>query len=108
MQGYLGEKKVDIKKTEYKDYQPKDWALRWIQTYGGIDGDHHKAWVLDQVARILHETPIIMTIASWENGHTEERFVLDDATTEYHEWVGKCKDGEDGPETYGYDEGIAP
>lgn len=29
-------------------------ATRMILTYGGIDGAHHKMWVLDQVLRILN------------------------------------------------------
>ena len=108
MQGYLGEKEIDIKKTKYENYEPKDFALLWLQNYGGIDGDHHKAWVLDQVARILHGTPILSKEASWDNGQTELRLKLDDATPEYHKWVAMCKDGEAGPESYGYDIGIAP
>ena len=108
MKQYLGEKKVDIKDTIYKDYTPKDFALLWLQNWGGIDGDHHKAWVLDQVARILHGTPVMAKMASWEGGQTELRISLDDATPEYHKWVATCKDGEDGPETYGYETGIAP
>lgn len=28
-------------------------AMKIIEQYGWIDGDHHKKWVLDQVARIL-------------------------------------------------------
>ena len=58
-------------------------ALDMIEQNGGIDGVHHKDWVLDQVARIL----------------TGEGYV---------DWVNGVKAGEDGPETYGYDEGIAP
>ena len=58
-------------------------ALDLIEQYGGIDGAHHKDWVLDQVARIL----------------------LGEG---YEAWVVDLKSGEDGPETYGYDEGIAP
>ncbi len=30
-----------------------DAALRLIERYGGIDGDHHRAWVIDQVVRVL-------------------------------------------------------
>lgn len=108
MDGYLGEKKVDIKNTTYKNYKPKDWALMWIQMYGQIDGDHHKLWVLDQVVRILNGTPIIMKIASWDNGQTEERFELGESPKAYDKWVENYKDGEDGPDTYGYDEGVAP
>jgi len=60
-------------------------ALDIIMRYGGIDGGHHKQWVLDQVARVLTLT--------------------DDG---YAQWIKEAKDGEDGPETYSWDEGIAP
>lgn len=58
-------------------------ALEVIERFGGIDGAHHKDWVLDQVVRIL----------------TAEK---------YDQWVVEMKDGEDGPETYDYSVGIAP
>lgn len=57
-------------------------ALNYIERYGGIDGEHHKTWVLDQVVRCL--------------------------VPNYPQWVKEQKDGEDGPETYGWDEGIPP
>lgn len=57
-------------------------ALAIISSYGGIDGAHHKQWVLDQVVRVLAD--------------------------DYEAWVRKQKDGEDGPDTYGWEEGIAP
>jgi hypothetical protein len=50
---------------------------------GGIDGGHHKAWVIDQMVRHL-------------------------AGDGYAAWVAVARDGEDGPETYYWDEGIAP
>lgn len=58
-------------------------ALACIASYGGIDGDHHKAWVIDQVTRAL-------------TGDGYEAFVAD------------AKSGEDGPETYDWNVGIAP
>jgi hypothetical protein len=58
-------------------------ALEIIERYGGIDGEHHKMWVIDQIARAL----------------------LGDA---YPQWVVDMKAGEDGPNTYDWDEGIAP
>jgi hypothetical protein len=58
-------------------------ALHLIGRYGGIDGAHHKQWVLDQVARKL-------------------------AGDKYEAWVRAVKEGEDGPDTYEWDEGIAP
>lgn len=58
-------------------------ALDIIMQCGGIDGEHHKQWVLDQVVRALTE----------------------DA---YEDWVADHNDGEDGPDTYDWDVGIAP
>jgi hypothetical protein len=50
-----------------------------IEKYGQIDGDHHKAWVIDQIARIIKGD-------------------------DYGTWVEEMKaDGE-----YNYNEGIAP
>lgn len=58
-----------------------DLALR----YGGIDGAHHKDWVIDQMVRVLCGTK-----------------------KEYKAFVKKAKAGEDGPNTYTWEEGIAP
>lgn len=57
--------------------------LDLISEYGGIDGSHHKQWLLDQIVKII----------------TEEN---------YNKWVAIYQDGEDGPETYEWDVGIAP
>jgi hypothetical protein len=54
-----------------------------VERFGGIDGEHHKTWVIDQVARAL----------------------LGDG---YAQWVVAMKAGEDGPDTYTWDEGTAP
>jgi hypothetical protein len=58
-------------------------AIELIVKYGGIDGAHHKDWVLDQVVRLL-------------------------AGSEYENVIREAKAGEDGPNTYDWDEGIAP
>lgn len=58
-------------------------AMAIIVQYGGIEGEHHKTWVIDQVARALMGEG-------------------------YAQWVIHMKAGEDGPETYEWDEGIAP
>lgn len=60
-----------------------DRAIELAIQYGGIDGDHHKAWVIDQMVRAL-------------------------AGDRYGEIVREAKEGADGPDTYGWDEGIAP
>lgn len=49
----------------------------------GIDGSHHKDWVIDQMVRVL-------------------------AGEEYEKIVVDAKSGEDGPESYEWNIGIAP
>jgi hypothetical protein len=51
--------------------------------YGGIDGAHHKMWVIDQMLRVL-------------------------CGDLYETIITEIKNGEDGPDTYGWDEGIPP
>ena len=60
-------------------------ALDIARIYGGIDGGHHKQWCIDQMVRALCGTE-----------------------TAYRNWVKETKEGEDGPNTYDWDEGIAP
>jgi hypothetical protein len=110
MEGYLGEVDVtnDPVRNPHFGITPQDWAIIFIGCYGGIDGSHHKDWVLDQVSRILNGTPVIVHLASWDNGQTEIRFWTGEPTIQYNDWVVELKSGEDGPETYSYDEGITP
>jgi len=104
---YLGEKIAPIEETPYKNYKAKDFAMYFIELYGGIDGGHHKAWVLDQVSRCLKGTKVIIKQASWDNGQTEQiewRIQTDKPSKKYLKWVkDMCKDCK-----YEYDEGIAP
>ncbi|HWB37972.1 MAG TPA: hypothetical protein VHA75_18300 [Rugosimonospora sp.] len=58
-------------------------AIRTALDFGSFDGDHHKQYALDQVVRILAGDRYEQVIAEWEAG-------------------------EDGPETYSWDTGIAP
>lgn len=47
------------------------------------DGDHHKTWIVDQMVRVL-------------------------TGSEYEAWIESFCQGEDGPNTYRWDVGIAP
>ena len=107
--GYLGETVVDIKDTEFKDYTTNDWVLLWIEMYN-VDGAHHKDWLLDQIARLMNGTKVIIKLAKWDSGDgitTEDRVTLDEPTEQYHEWVRGQTIDEDGEE-YDYDCGGAP
>ena len=65
-------------------------ALDLAVRYGGIGGDHHKSWVIDQMVRALTGC----------EGQTD--------SPKYSELVACAKSGEDGPDTYAWEVGIAP
>lgn len=108
---YLGETPVDISThPEYSKYTNVDWAMLFIQMYGGIDGGHHKSWVLDQTVRCLKNTPVKVVEAKWDDGQSEYRFSTGEPSEEYKSWVESMlgeKDA-DGNYEYDYDNGIAP
>lgn len=58
-------------------------ALEIALSYGQTDGAHHKAWVIDQIVRAL----------TGDN---------------YEIVIAEAKAGKAGPDTYGWDTGIAP
>lgn len=107
MNKYLGEQTVTDPKILEEFNDPIKAALRLIERYGGIDGDHHKAWVLDQVARALHGAPVDVKIAVWTDSRPEIRTNVGSCIS-YLDWVLEMKNGKEGPDTYDYDEGIAP
>ena len=98
-------------KSPFDGFEPSDWALEYIARYGGIDGEHHKAWVLDQIARILNGTPVIVKLMEWSSGETEYRFSTGKPSKKYLSFGEEMK-GEINPETgdteYDYDYGVAP
>ena len=108
MEGYLGETIIEQKNSEFNNYTEKDWVIYFIESYGQYDGGHHKQWILDQISRIIKGTPIIIYEAKWSNGQSEFRIRTGEPSKEYLDWVCEMCDGEDGPETYDYDKGIAP
>lgn len=74
---------------------------------GGIDGAHHKAWVIDQMVRALTGCPMVTRTAKDANGATYE-YEAQGESAEYTAWVAGFRDGDDGPNTYEWDCGIAP
>ena len=105
---YLGETELDWKShPEFEGFTPADWALVFIERYGGYDGSHHKDWVLDQIARILKGSEIKVTEANWSNGESEFRYDVGESE-EYKNWVIEMTTDEDGEIIYDYEIGIAP
>lgn len=56
-------------------------ALKY--SYMVVDGDHHKMWVIDQMIRAL-------------------------TGDDYDKFIAELNYGEDGPDTYTWDTGVAP
>lgn len=82
-------------------------ALDLISYSGGVDGGHHKAWVLDQVVRVLTGCPSVEKTATDYQGKPYT-YVGFGESEEYLQWLKEYRSGEDGPETYEWDEGIPP
>jgi hypothetical protein len=95
---------------KYSKFTPADWALLWIQLYGGFDQAHHKDWVLAQVARILNNTEVIVKTARWDTGQEEDRFTLAEDSEQFKAWR-MAVEGEvysDGSTEWEFSDGIPP
>lgn len=109
MKGYLGETDV----SDQHEIGREEGALLFIDLYGGIDGSHHKDWVLDQVVRILHGAPITVKEARWTNrqapgnGYIELRYSVG-TSDEYEQYVHDYQYGGGDELLYEYSTGIAP
>lgn len=88
--------KVDDNLAKYSGYTPAQWALLWIERYGQVKTDslHYKYWLLDQVARILNGTPVLVGDYKSANGTVTEQFSLGEPSEKYNQWVTEMKDGE--------------
>ena len=82
-------------------------ALDVANSYGGIDGDHHKMWVIDQMVRILTDCPTVIGTAKDYKGQPYTYETLGESK-EYEQWVKDHNKGEDGPNTYEWEKGIPP
>jgi hypothetical protein len=82
-------------------------ALEVAIQYGGIDGAHHKSWVIDQMVRALTDCPMVEATATDARGNPYT-FEAQCESEEYLKLVAEANDGEDGPDTYEWNTGIAP
>ena len=65
------------------DAEKIDAALTLALRYGGIEGDHHRAWTIDQMVRVL-------------------------TGDGYAAWVVAAKEEDGDPDAYDWDEGTPP
>lgn len=82
-------------------------ALDLAMQYGGIDGNHHKAWAIDQIVRVLTGCPVVQVDAVDVRGTQYTDSDLGESES-YQRFVAEHNAGEDGADTYEWDIGIAP
>ncbi len=82
-------------------------ALAIAVAYGGIDGAHHKDWTIDQMVRALTGCPVEEVSAKDYQG-VPYQYLHQGESEEYKQLVADACSGEDGPQTYSWDVGIAP
>lgn len=82
-------------------------ALAIAVQFGGVDGDHHKAWVIDQMVRALTGCPLV-TITAVDCRGNPYTFESMSDSKEYFDLIRDAKDGNDGPDSYGWNVGVAP
>ena len=81
-------------------------ALAIALRYGGIDGDHHKAWVIDQMVRALTGCPMVpKRMVSDGKPYTYD---VQGESKAYAAFVAEARIGDDGPDTYEWWVGVAP
>lgn len=73
-------------------------AIEAVFDWGGFDGAHHKQYAIDQVLRALTGCPA-------NDAHGYAYYGKND---EYRQKIADFCDGVDGPNTYKWDEGVAP
>jgi len=82
-------------------------ALALAVKFGGIDGAHHKDWVIDQMVRALTGCPM-ETQTGVDANQKLYFYQAQGKSEEYNNLIKEACNGEDGPDTYYWDEGIAP
>jgi len=82
-------------------------ARHYAEQYGQTDGAHHKAWVIDQMVRALTGCPMIAR-GGYDSQGKHFSYEAQGESDEYLAFVRDHNAGEDGPDTYEWDAGIAP
>ena len=83
-------------------------ALERAQQSGGlIDEPHHLAWAIDQMIRELTGCPTVQAQGTDAEGQPYTYDALGESD-EYRAFVREACAGDDGPNTYVWDVGIAP
>lgn len=103
MAEYLGGTIItDLTNTPFENYSQIDWAMYFITLYGQLDDVRYKATVIDNVARVLKGSKVVLSLHTWDNGESEYRVELI-PSSEYKDWVNSMIHVED--DVYPYNSG---
>lgn len=97
----------DLDPAALNDADLLQMALQTLLDLGGFDGAHHKQFAIDQAVRVLTRCPLEPVQAKDVNGKPYSYNNLGESDT-YRETIRTYCDGEDGPHTYSWEEGICP
>jgi hypothetical protein len=79
-------------------------ALGMARKYAGSDGAHHKQYCIDQMVRALTGCPMVTETAKNYKGEVYE-YETQGESPAYKKFIRDYQAGEDGPNTYSWDEG---
>lgn len=82
-------------------------AIAIAISFGGIDGAHHKDWTIDQMVRALTGCPLEVEHVVPTEGESYS-YQSQGESQDYKDLIRDACAGEDGPQTYNWDTGIAP
>lgn len=82
-------------------------ALKIAQDHGQTDSAHNKAWVIDQMVRALTDCPMVTKWGTNAHGASYPYQARGESEA-YRRFIATHNNGDEGPDTYSWDEGIAP
>ncbi len=92
---YLGGTIIrDLVGTPFENYSQIDWGFYFITVYAQLNGNY-KETVIDNIARILNGSEVIVSLHTWDTCESEYRLELV-PSHKYKAWVSSMVNSDDG------------
>ncbi|QVD49237.1 hypothetical protein LUCX_167 [Xanthomonas phage vB_XciM_LucasX] len=107
-ENYLGSTPVALKDTPWGGMSQME-RIRWMaQQYGGIDGEDHQKWLVNQILRLTYNATITACVHRWRTGEEEYHYTIG-TSPEYDAYIYSLFENEEIDAQQLADlEGIAP
>lgn len=76
---------VDVRNTQFSNYNRYDWVMLWIEIHGGAESGKSKDWLLNQITEIMNGVQVIVRVRKTEK-KSEYLFFLDNDNSEFCQW----------------------